>query len=259
MFISHDVSINLNIDIYKEHRKISKKIREIHRLLIKGRNLTIVELNKVNILPKLELYLQKMELNKYKAKTINSKLLDIKPITNKKCINMFNSVDDNQINQDIINFEKSIENVNAYIQEMNEKYPITHNTNNNINYAQHTTNYPSTIGIYASPIIFNKLTIDNKASIRDKYPLYSAICNTGIICGETMNPIYREHNIDNNLSYKKINSSDEKNSLTPKTDNSLSNTIGYREWLLYVYNNNWEKYYSIEELDWICSFLESLN
>ena len=248
MSISHDISINLNIDIYKEHRKISKKIREIHRLSIKGSKLSIDELNKVNRLPELELYLTEIELNKHKAnesdlsETINTRPLQLKPIANNKYINMFTSLDDNQIDQDIIKLEKSIEKVNTYIREMNEKYPNTHSTNNNsCNYAQHTTNYPSTIGMYASPLYKD------------------------MICGKTMNPICSAQQVGHHLLSKKINGSKEKNSLLQTTDSSLSYSVmrvqkkAYREWLLSIYDNDWEKYHSIEELDWICSFLESFN
>ena len=63
MSISHDISINVNINMYKEHRKISKKIREIHRLSIKGSKLTIDELNKVNTLPELEVYLTEIYMS----------------------------------------------------------------------------------------------------------------------------------------------------------------------------------------------------
>ena len=87
MSISHDISINVNINMYKEHRKISKKIREIHRLSIKDSKLTIDELNKVNTLPELEVYLTEIELNKHNAhrsdlsQTINTNPLQVKPIT----------------------------------------------------------------------------------------------------------------------------------------------------------------------------------
>ena len=247
MSISHDISINVNINMYKEHRKISKKIREIHRLSIKGSKLTIDELNKVNTLPELEVYLTEIELNKHKAQesdlseTINTNPLQVKPITNNKYINMFTSVDDTRIDQDIIKLEKNIEKVNAYIQDMNEKYPIIYNTNksnntNNSNYAQHTTNYPSTTGMYASPLYKD------------------------MISGKTMNPIHCAQQVGHHLLSKKINGKNEKHSLTQPTDSSLSNSAkGYREWLLFVYDNDWEKYHSIEDLDWICSFLESLS
>ena len=253
MSISQDISINVNIDIYKEHRKISKKIREIHRLSIKSNKLSIDEFNKVNRLPELELYLKKIELNKHNtqesdlSETINTKPLQLKPITNNKYINMFTSEDNNQINQDIIDLEKNIENVNAYIQDMNEKYPNTHSiNNNNSNNAQHTTTYPSTVGMYASPL-------HNKLTISDKEPSLSIIVHKDMICGKTMNPIYSAQQVGHHLLSKK-------QCLIQTTDSSLSNSAkGYRKWLLSVYNNNWEKYHSIEELDWICSFLESLN
>ena len=80
MSIYDDILINVNIDIYKEHSKISKKIREIHRLSIKGIKLSIDELNKVNRLPELELYLNKLELNKHNAQNLTYiKLLILDP------------------------------------------------------------------------------------------------------------------------------------------------------------------------------------
>ena len=114
MSISHDVSINLNIDIYKEHRKISKKIREIHRLSIKGSKLSIDELNKKNRLPELELYLREIRLNNYKlpeavlSEIINTNPLKVNTSMNNRCISMSTSVDNRQIDRDIINLKKNI-------------------------------------------------------------------------------------------------------------------------------------------------------
>ena len=46
MSLVQDTSININIDMRREYRKTSKKIREIHRLSIKNNKLSIDEIIK---------------------------------------------------------------------------------------------------------------------------------------------------------------------------------------------------------------------
>ena len=76
--------------------------------------------------------------------------------------------------------------------------------------------------------------------------MYASPLYKDMICGKTMNPICSDQQVGHHLLSKK-------HSLTQTTDSSLSNSAkGYREWLLSVYDNNWEKYHSIEDLDWIC-------
>lgn len=178
MSISKDTTFNVNIDMRREYRKTSKKIREIHRLSIKSNKLSIDELNKLNRLPELELYLKNLWLNRSSTtKTNLSETIHTKPL---------------------------------HTQESIEK-----NYNNNLSYAEHTKDYPSTIGLYAPQCFLNDIIS----------------CNN-----------------------------EKKQYLTLFPDSSLCYSAEtYRQWLLLIYNNDWEKYHTIKELDWICSFLESLN
>jgi hypothetical protein len=135
--------------------------------------------------------------------------------------------------RDIRKLEKNIDQINCYIKTMDECFPTHTNLQSsfvNNSYSWHTTKYPSTISMYASPLpLVNVNTYQMKQ-------------RTDMLCGIRMKPILEHTMVSGVKSARKVG----QELLSQRTVNKLENIVldiddkvnEYSDWLKSIYEGS---------------------